>query len=157
MIRHMFRRFSKFKSIYSESRFETICQLMENEYDVPCLLCIISQTFCNAIIYNDLFVLNCIEKYMNEHAIMQFPGIVDWQGYIVQLAMPYEKWKIDGGIFVYDWIQHILNINVCIWFVDTLATVAKFHGFEKDAMIFHVMQFGTSVGHLCYEPLKEIV
>lgn len=60
---------------------------MKNEYDVPYLRNIIVQNFCNKMMYNESYSLKCIEKYMNEDAIKKFPRIVDWQGYIIQLAM----------------------------------------------------------------------
>ena len=88
---------------------------------------------------------------------MQFPRIVDWHRYVITLAMPYEKGKIDGDIFLYDWIWYILNITIYIWFDDTFTRVDKFFAFEKDTTLFHVMQFGMNVGHLHYEPLKEIL
>lgn len=75
---------------------------MKNEYDVPYFWCIIAQLFYNTMVYNDSFALNCIEKVMNEHAIKKFPGIIDWQVSIIQLAMPYEKGNIDDDPFVYD-------------------------------------------------------
>ena len=85
---HTVKWFSRLRSIYGENCFETICQLMKNEYDVPCLWHIIAHNFCNAIMHNDSFALNYIEKYMKKHAIIQFPRIVDWYGYIIQLTIP---------------------------------------------------------------------
>lgn len=125
----MAKIFSGFKSIYDEILFETICQLMKNEYDVPFLWQIIAQNFCNAMMHNDSFALNHIEKYMNEDVIKQFPRIIDWKGHIIKLAMPYEKGKIYGGIFIYDWIYYILNATICIGFNASLSIVFEFFGF----------------------------
>ena len=68
---------------------------------------------------NDCFTLTCIKKYMNKHAMRKITDLVDWQHYIVQLALPYEEGHVDGGHFVYDWLCYILNIDIYIWFVKT--------------------------------------
>lgn len=74
MRRHRLERLSTFKSIYTESCFEAICQLMQNEYEVSCLLCIIAHNFFNSIMHNDSFEFKYIEKYMNENEI----SIIFW-------------------------------------------------------------------------------
>ena len=94
---------------------------------------------------------------MKENAIKKFHGIIDWKGYIIQLVMPYEKWKVDANLFAYDQIHYILNIIIRIRYTNTLAIIFEFHGFEKYRMIINIMKSGMSIGYFHYETLKEIV
>lgn len=71
--------------------------------------------------------------------------------------MPYEKGKIDGDVFVYDWIRYIFNITMCIWSANNLAIVSEFYAFQEDRHILHIMQFSITAQHLHYEHLKEIL
>ena len=64
MLTNGLERVQTFTSAYGESCFETICHLTNHEYDVPCLRCIVAQTFCNAIMKNYSFSIRCIEKYV---------------------------------------------------------------------------------------------
>jgi hypothetical protein len=76
-------RVSRFKSMYSESCFQTICHLQNNEYDVLCLQHITSQMYCNAIMNNNSFAHRCIKQYMGENVIWKVPKVANWQSYMI--------------------------------------------------------------------------
>ena len=136
-------RVQTFTSAYGESCFETICHLTNHEYDVPCLRRIVTQTFCNAVMKNDSFSIRCIEKYVKIEIQKNVSRVANWQGYIVHLALPYEKGNIEGTIFVFNWIAYIWNIEICIWSAETTTLLATFHSVEKTSKIFNVIQYQT--------------
>lgn len=100
------------ETTYGESCFETLCQLHNNEYNVVCLRCIVSQTFCNAIMSNDPFSIGCKQKYISDDVIKNMPKITNWKGHMIQLSFPYKEGNIEGGLFVFWWLTRTLNIEI---------------------------------------------
>jgi hypothetical protein len=98
-----------------------------------------------------------MHKTIYEIDIQQgLPRVVDWQAYIENLALPYEKGNIEGGIFTYDWIAYIWDIEICIWSVETTTMLTRFHSMREASRIFNVIRFRTNKGHFHFEPLQEI-
>ena len=73
-----------------------------------------AQTFSNAVMHNDSFAIRCIKQYIEIDIQQGLPRVVDWKAYIENLALPYEKGNIEDGIFTYDWIAYIWDIEICI-------------------------------------------
>jgi hypothetical protein len=136
-----------FNSAYGESSFETICHLTQDEYDVPCLRHIVTQTFTNAMMHNDACAIICIEQYIKIDMQNDVSRVANWQAYIVHLALPYEKGNIESVFFVYDWMAYIWDIEICIWSVKTTSFLTIFHTNKNPAKIFNVIQFQTNIGN----------
>ena len=156
MLANGLKRVQTFTSAYGESCFETICHLTNHEYDVPRLRCIMAQTFCNAVMQNDFLSTRCIEKYVKIEIQKNVSRVANWQGYIVHLALPYEKGNIEGSLFVFNWIAYIWNIEIRIWSAETTTILATFHLVEKASKIFNVIRYQTDIGNFYFEPLSPI-
>ena len=128
------------ESTYGESCFETLCQLHDNEYNVACLRRIVSQTFCNAIMQNDSFAIECIQKYINHVVIKNVPKIVNWQGYMIQLTLPYKEGNLEGGLFVFYWLARTLNIGIHLWSSKIGKMTALIPSFAKPSKVFDIVE-----------------
>ena len=113
---------------------------------------IVAQNFTNTIKKNDSFAIRCIEQYINIDILKDVPRIANWKAHIFNLALPYEKGNIEGGIFVYAWISYIWNIEICIWPTKTMTILATFHPKRKTTKVFNVIQYqiGINQFHLSH-------
>ena len=142
------------EDVDGESCFQTLCQLHNNEYDVFRLRRIVAQTFCNAIMQNDSFVIRCIHAYIGNDVIKKVPKIVNWQGYIIQLALPYKEGNIEGGLFVYQWLARTLIIEIHIWSFDTRKITTSIPFSTKGENVFDILDIRTN--KIVYKPLKNV-
>ena len=39
----------------------------------------------------------------------------NWQGYLINMAMPYEQGNIEGEAFCFQWVCIIFNANIKVW------------------------------------------
>ena len=65
--------------------------------------------------HNDSLAYRFIVQYMGKDVIWKVPNISSWKDYMIQLALPYKQREIEGGIFVYEWLSRLLNMQVHIW------------------------------------------
>ena len=142
------------ESTYGESCFETLCELHDNEYNVACLRCIVSQTFCNAIMQNDSFAIGCIQKYINHDVIKNVPKIANWQGYMIQLTLSYKEGNIEGGLFVLCWLARALNIEIHLWSSKTGKMTTSIPSFAQPSKVFDIVEIQRDI--VVYVPLTIV-
>jgi hypothetical protein len=105
-----------------------------------------AQTFSNAIMHNDSFAIRCIEQYIKIDIQQGVPRVENWQAYIEHLALPYEKGNIEGGLFTYDWIAYIWDIEIHIWSVETTTMLTRFHSMRKNQKYLMLFNFKQTKG-----------
>jgi hypothetical protein len=42
-------------------------------------------------------------------------AIGNWEEYLVNMALPYEKGNLEGGIFFFQWLSIIFRVNIQVW------------------------------------------
>jgi len=77
-----------------DSLFSDICCLIATKFDVQSLWLYTTHYFCNELMGSDQVALHCLEQHLIRDVIQNTTMIVNWQGYPINMAMPYEKGKI---------------------------------------------------------------
>jgi len=55
--------------------------------------------------------LHCLEQYLIVYVI-HYAMNNNWQQYLINMAMPYEKGQVEGGPFCLQWISIIFKVNI---------------------------------------------
>ena len=72
--------------------------------------------------------------------LKKIPKIANWQGYIMQLAFPYKEGYIDGGLFFYECLAKILNINIHLWSFKIGKIKASILSSTKGEKVFDIVE-----------------
>ena len=105
---------------------------------------------------NYCFAINCIHQYLNDLVIKNTLKIKNWQGCIIQLAFPYKEGKIEGGLFVYEWLARILNIEIHLRYFETRKVTTKIPYCNEGTQILNIVEVQTNEKHKFYKPLKNL-
>ena len=77
----------------------------------------------------------------------------NWKAYIINMAMPYEKGKVESGSFCLQWTCIIFNVNIQVWPLVT-RIIAYFYSTQYNSnQIYNIISFETITIHIHYEPL----
>jgi hypothetical protein len=136
-----------------DSLFREIFYLIAIDFDVQSLRLYIVQSFCNAMKSSDQNALHCLHEYLGPGAIHNTTIIVNWQEYLVNMAMPYEKGKIEGGGFCLQWISFIFNVNIQVWSLHGSNIVNLYCTNSNCNRTIDVLSFETYTVDVHYEPL----
>lgn len=98
-----------------DSLFSTICHLIATKFDVQTLRLYIVETFCNAIISKHKDALDCWKIYLTDNVVQDQPMVGNWQAYVINMAMSYEKGKVEGEPFNLQWTSIIFKVNIQVW------------------------------------------
>ena len=123
-----------------DSLFESISELTTC-FDGPFLRKEIACTFYNSYhVANDTRAINCFNRYLSTPMIQQVPLISNWQGYIVNLSIPYEHGHIEGSYFAIQWICEILDLNIYLWSIESQTIDIKFHATNASSKVLYLMR-----------------
>jgi hypothetical protein len=136
-----------------DSLFREIFYLIAIDFDVQSLRLYIVQSFCNAMKSGDHNALHCLHEYLRPGPIDNTTTIVNWKEYLVNMEMPYEKGKIEGGAFCLQWISFIFNVNIQVWSLHGNNIVNLYFAGSNCDKIVDVLSFETHTVHVHYEPL----
>jgi hypothetical protein len=96
----------------NNSLFQEICYLIAIDFNLQSLRLYIVQSFCNAIMSGDQNTLLCLHQYPGPGVIHNKTMFVNSKEYLENMAMPYERGKIEGGRFCFQWISIIFNVYI---------------------------------------------
>ena len=94
-----------------DSLFHSICKLAP-WFDMPSMRKIVSQTFCNSFLANDIIALRCLNKYLGVVGIANEKNVDSWQGYIINSSMVYRDGNIECGDFSIQWLCEMFSVNI---------------------------------------------
>ena len=77
----------------------------------------------------------------------------NWQAYMINMAMPYEKGKVEVGPFCLQWTCIIFNVNIQVWSSVTRSIVNFYSAQSNSNQIYNIIYFETNIVHIHYEPL----
>jgi hypothetical protein len=95
MLTHGLRRAITNTSSCGDSLFVAICYLIAKDFNVQSLRLYIVQSFCNAITSNAPNALHFLHRHLPCNVIHHSEITNSWQEYLVKIAMPYHKGKIE--------------------------------------------------------------
>jgi hypothetical protein len=136
-----------------DSLFVAICYLIATDFNVQSLRLYIVQSFCNAIKSSDPNAFHCLHRHLSCNSIHSSEMANDWQEYLVKMAMPYHKGKIEGGPFCLQWISIIFNVNLQVWSSHCNNIVTHYSTRSSCAETMYLLSFETDTFHVHYEPL----
>ena len=77
----------------------------------------------------------------------------NWRAYIINMAMEYEKGKVEGGPFCLQWTCIIFNVNIRVWSSVT-KTISNFYSSHSNSNeTYNIISFETNKFYIHYEPL----
>jgi exonuclease III len=150
---HGLRRAITNTSSCGDSLFVAICYLIATDFNVQSLRLYIVQSFCNAIKSSDPNAFHCLHRHLSCNSIHSSEMTNDWQEYLVKMAMPYHKGKIEGGPFCLQWISIIFNVNLQVWSSHCNNIVTHYSARSSCAETVYLLSFETDTFHVHYEPL----
>jgi hypothetical protein len=101
----------------------------------------------------DQNALHCLHEYLTPGLVGNTTTIANWQKYLVNMEMPYEKGKIEGGAFCLQWISFIFNVNIQVWSLHGSNIVNLYSAGSNCDKTVDVLSFETHTVHIHYEPL----
>jgi hypothetical protein len=150
---HGLRRAITNTSSCGDSLFVAICYLIATDFNVQSLRLYIVQSFCNAITSSDPNAFHCLHQHLSCNVIHNSEIIDNWQEYLVKMAMPYHKGKIEGGPFCLQWIAIIFNVNIQVWSSHCNNIVTLYSARSNCHRTIDLLSLATDTFHVHYEPL----
>jgi len=74
--------------------------------------------------HNDSLEIRCIDQHIKFEIEKHQLRVSNWQTNVVDLVLPYEKWNIEGGIFVFDWFP-IFGVYTYKWSFEKYAMLSR--------------------------------
>jgi hypothetical protein len=135
----------------SDSLFKALCYLIAIKFDEKSLRLYIVKFFCNAMKSGDHNALHCLHEYLRP-GLVGNTTIANWQKYLVNMEMPYEKGNIEDRDFNLQWISFIFNVNIQVWSLHDNNIVNLYsNGLNCDKTV-DVLSLETKIIHVHYEP-----
>jgi hypothetical protein len=97
--------------------------------------------------------LHCLHRYLGPSVIHNTTIIENWEEYLVNMEIPYENGKIEGGGFCLQWISFIFNVNIQVWSLYGNDVVNLYFSNSNCDRTIDVLSFETDTIHIHYEPL----
>ena len=103
---------------------------------------------------NDSFAIECIQKYINHDVIKNMLKIENWQGYMIQLTLPYKEGNIEGGLFVFYWLARMLNIKIHLWSSKIGKMTTSVPSFTQPSKVLDIVEIQRDI--VVYVPLTNV-
>ena len=71
--------------------------------------------------------IDSLQKYVFEVVEQYSLTNSSWKTIIIDISMPYAEGKIEGGTFSFQWISHMLHVDIQIWSSQTQNFVEILH------------------------------
>jgi len=137
-----------------DSLFNVICYLVATEFNAECLRLYIVQSFCNALMHKNQEALHCLEQYLVVYAI-HYTMNSNWQQYLINMAMSYEKGQVEGGPFCLQWISVIFKVNIQVWSFVANNFVNYSSAYSRCNDIVNIFSFMTNTSHIHYHAMIQ--
>ena len=137
-----------------DSFFNAICYLVATEFDAECLRLCIVKSFCNALMHKNKEALHCLEQYLIVDVI-HYTMNNNWQQYLINMAMPYEKGQVEGGPFCLQWISVIFKVNIQLWSFVANNFVSYSSAHSRCNRLVNIMSFKTDTLHIHYHAMLQ--
>ena len=98
--------------------------------------------------------LHCLDHYLIVDVI-QYTRNRNWQQYLINMAIPYEKGQIEGGPFCLQWISIIFKVNIQLLSSVTSNFVNYSSINSRCSLIVNIMSFKIDTLHIHYEPMIQ--
>ena len=98
--------------------------------------------------------LHCLEQYLVVDVI-HYAMNNNWQQYLINMAMTYEKGQVEGGPFCLQWISVIFKVNIQVWSFVANNFVSYSSAYLRCNHIFNIMSFRTDTLHIHYHTMIE--
>jgi hypothetical protein len=156
-IHHGLRRAITNTSSCGDSLFVAICYLIATDFNVQSLRLYIVQSFCNAITSNSPNALHCLHQHLPCNVIHNSEIINNWQEYLVKMAMPYHKGKIEGWSFCLQWIAIIYNVNIQVWSSHCNNIVTLYSARLNCHRTIDLLSLAIDTFHVCWHSSRRCV
>jgi len=95
-----------------------------------------------------------LEQHLTNDFIKSQPMIANWKAYLVNMAMPYEKGKLEGDLFCLHWLSFIFKENIQVWSFVAKSTIASFSSHVACHETYTILALETNTSHIHYEPIR---
>lgn len=97
--------------------------------------------------------IGLFKKYLTKYVIQNQLMFADYRAYIINMKIPYETRKVEGGPLCLQWTCIILDVKIQLWYLVTKNIVNLYSSHSNSSETYNIIFFETNIFHIHYDPL----